>query len=284
MFKKCFGLVFVITFAMTATSHAALSDGLENYWNFDNNLNDSAGSIADNGVFDGTNGTSGIGFGAGLFGGGGLEQDGASGGQENNGFVRVTRSAETLHGGRDVSISMWVQTAGFDTSWQTMIAHGEGSQYRIARRSGDSVAAYAGGSGDIPGGAIGPDISAGTGWHHIVAISEHGVSTRIWVDGGLVATGGAPNINDNGNNNPANPDLFIGANPQTGNNNREWWGEIDDVGMWDRALTQDEVVSIFRNQGPLGDLVGRDPIPEPATGLMALAGLAAFTMRRRRHA
>ena len=47
---------------------------------------------------------------------------------------------------------------------------------------------YAGGSGDIPGSALGTDVTDGE-WHHLVAISEHEVSTRLWVDGELVATG-----------------------------------------------------------------------------------------------
>ena len=39
------------------------------------------------------------------------------------------------------------------------------------------------------------------------------------------------------------PDLFIGANPQSAN--REWNGLIDDLGIWGRALTPEEVAAIY---------------------------------------
>ena len=71
--------------AMVTPSFAVLEDGLRNYWDFDNNLEDwapsypgTASTVADNGIFDGANGTGGIGYGPGLFGGGGLEQNGES--------------------------------------------------------------------------------------------------------------------------------------------------------------------------------------------------------------
>lgn len=270
-------------FIALPTAHAAFETGLLNYWQFEGDLTDAAqglagtaSTVADDGVFDGTNGTGGINFGVGQFGAG-IEQDGAAGAAEDNGFVRVARSADTLRAGQSVSISAWVQAAGFDTNWQTILAHGEGNQYRIARRGGDvpPVASYAGGSGDIPGSAIGPDISPDTGWHHIVAISENAVSTRIWVDGGLIETGAAPSITDNGNDGAPGgsmPDLYIGANPQTGANNREWWGSIDDVATWDRPLEDSEIEVIYQ-AGLAGNSLATI-IPEPSS--LSLCGLALF--------
>lgn len=282
--------VVVLTGFAAAPSLAGLEDGLRNYWEFNGSLNDVAGDFAgtantvvDNGTFAGANGTDGIDFGPGNFGGG-IEQNGAgggAGGQENDGFVLVPRSADTLYGSTStVTTSMWVKAAGFDTNWQTMLAHGEGNQYRIARRGGDvpPVASYAGGSGDIPASGIGPALDDDA-WHHVLAISEGGVSTRIWVDGGLVETGAAPTIDDNGNGNPNDPDLYIGANPQTGANNREWWGEIDDVGQWDRVLTDVEIGSIYEaGQGgaPLATL-----IPEPSSVTLLLFGLLGLRFRKR---
>lgn len=119
----------------------ALEIGLVNYWDMDSNLEDcaptiagNASSVADNGTFDGQNGTDGISFGTGLFGVG-IDQNGAgggAGGNENDGFVRIPRSADTLFGANatnpgspnTVTTSMWVQTAGFDTGWQTILSHG----------------------------------------------------------------------------------------------------------------------------------------------------------------
>ena len=111
------------------------------------------------------------------------------------------------------------------------------------------MAAYAGGTWDIPGPGIGPNLASpgpqGDRWHHVLAVTEHDVSTRLWVNGHLVATGDPPTLDDMGNGNPIDADLFIGANPQTGIQNREWWGDIDDVALWDRALLPWEIQQIY---------------------------------------
>ena len=280
--KRHFASAIAIAIALvTAQANAGVLDGLNNYWNFDGNLNDTSptGSVADNGVFDGANGTAGIGYGPGYLGTGGLEQNGAGGANQNDGFVRVARSADTLYGATStLSTSLWVKASDFDTNWQTILAHGEGSNYRIARRGGDSVASYAGGSGDIPGSAVGPDLTDNQ-WHHVVAISNGGVDTQIWVDNMLVETGGAAAIDDQGNSNPLDADLFIGANPQTGDQNREWWGEIDDVGQWGRVLDPAEIGMIY-DAGRAGTpLIG---IPEPSSITLLLFGLLGFGLRRKR--
>ncbi len=268
--------------SLAVPSGAALRSGLVNYWNFDNNLTDQANglagtssSVADNGTFAGLNGTDGISFGTGLFGAA-TNQNGAGGGaagQENDGFVRVARSTDTLFGANatnpgnlsNVTTSMWINVAGFDTGWQTAISHGEGAQYRIARRGGSDFVAYAGGVGE--GAGNGPSVAAGTGWHHLVATSQGGVNTKFWVNGTLIATGGAPNINDAQGNSLLN--LNIGANPDTGNNNREWFGSIDDVAQWNRVLSDSEIAQIYGGGSATAQSLGGLLIPEPATGAPA---------------
>jgi len=85
-------------------SRADLTTGLVNYWNFDDNLTDQAHSIPgtastveDNGTFAGASGTAGISFGTGLFGQA-IVQDGAPGAKENNGYVDIPRTGDTLFG------------------------------------------------------------------------------------------------------------------------------------------------------------------------------------------
>ena len=235
---------------------AGLGVGLVNYWCFDDeSLADVAhtqvlgeSTVDDTGMFAGANGTAGIAFGPGLFDGG-ISQDGAAGAAQNNGFVEIARSADTLFGANvsnpgfpnTVTTSVWVKISGDDQDWQTVLSHGEGTQYRIAMRGGTNVPGYAGGVGEGPDN--GPDIGDG-GWHHIVAISDGLLaSTTLYVDGVITSTAGAPVIDDAKTGSALN--LNIGANPDTGAQNREWFGEIDDVAQWNRALSDAEVAEIY---------------------------------------
>jgi hypothetical protein len=109
----------------------------------------------------------------------------------------------------------------------------------------------------------------------VVAISPLGGPAEIWVDGGLVETGGNTNLTNNGSSR-----LMIGGNPDTaGDQYRTWDGGIDDVGMWNRALTGDEITAIY-NAGVSG--VPLSGVPEPGTGLLALMAAAGLAWWRRR--
>jgi hypothetical protein len=119
---------------------------------------------------------------------------------------------------------------------------------------------YAGGSGDIPNANdIGPNVNDG-GLHHLVAITEQGVSTRLWVDGTLVQTGAAPTVANTGN-----LDLYIGEN--VGARGRYWDGLIDDVAIWNRPILDSEVASLWNGGtgAALGSLIPAD-VPGDVNG------------------
>ena len=235
--------VFIFSLFGATWLKADVTDGITAYWNFDGNLNDqahgasgSSSTVADSGVFDGENGTDGIGFDSPFLGTHSILLNGSSAANENDGHVRITGSDDTHFGGSDtLSISVWIKVAGFDTRWQTVIAHGQESEYRIARLNNTSILSYAGGTGEVSGGG---NLNDGN-WHHLVAISESGVSTRLYVDGALVDTGGTPNIV-----NDLTTDLLIGANPEV-DERREWNGNIDDVALWNRVLLPSEIAEIY---------------------------------------
>ncbi|MFN0130776.1 MAG: LamG-like jellyroll fold domain-containing protein [Verrucomicrobiales bacterium] len=235
-------LILSVCLAFSALSPAfgGLSTGLLNYWNFEGNYNDIAGTVPGGSSTNPDDGTPADETKVTIEEGGPLDKYGAF----NLTHVVVPNSEDITAAGESLTISAWFTVTAFTASWQALIAHGEGSDYRIARRGGESVMSYAGGVGDIPTSAIGPDVSMDGEWHHVVAISEHGVSTRIWVDGELIQEGGAPNLTNNGSAN-----MWIGSNPDT--NGRDWNGNIDDIGMWDRALTEAEIGEIY-TQGRLG--------------------------------
>jgi len=224
-----------------------IGDGLVSYWNFDNNLDDIAHSlglgdsaVADNGVFSGAGADTDVGYATeenALFGSSALTMNGGAG------WVTVTESIDTRRQIENaVSVSAWVKASAWDVNWQAIIAHGEGNHWRMARHAGNDSAAWVGGAGDIFGAG---EIVPGDGtWHHIVGVADPvNFSTSIYIDGTLAATGAAPALDDRRFADGGYPDLFIGANSQGAN--REWNGEIDDVAIWARPLTADEVALIY---------------------------------------
>ncbi|MEJ6579929.1 MAG: lamin tail domain-containing protein [Akkermansiaceae bacterium] len=218
-------LLFLFTAFLVSISSAAPSGDLLGYWNLDSNTNDSApgGTFNDNGSWVGTttynSATAPFGAAASL--------DGSS-------YILIPSSPDIAHAGGSLTVSVWCQINSWDKNWQALLSKGEGSNYRIARQGNDANAiAYAGGSGDIFGGAINDGQ-----WHHLVAISEAGENTFLYVDGALVATGSAPSLADNG------LDLLLGENP--GSPGRQWNGGIDDVAIFDAPLSDQQAKAVYQ--------------------------------------
>jgi hypothetical protein len=261
--------------AISSTALAGVHDGLVNYWNLDGNFEDTAGGLAGNVSTSTDNGSqpaSSVSYAAAPSAG--LGQYGVFNG-DGDAYVEVPNSDDIVAAGESLSISAWLTVNQFDQGWQALIAHGEGSDYRIARRDISDVMSYAGGVGDIPtSNTTGPNVNDG-GWHHVVAISPLGGPAEIWVDGSLVETGGNTNLTNNGSTR-----LMIGGNPDTaGDLYRTWDGGIDDVAMWNRALTGDEVMAIY-NAGVQG--VPLSGVPEPGTGVLAMMAAGCLGLLRRR--
>ena len=199
--------------------------GLAAYWGFDGDLSDSVGS------FDGeARGT--VGFADGQAGfGQAISLDGTS-------FVEITDSSGLEFPGGSMSISGWFTVGSFDKSWQALIAKGEGTNYRVARRSSENSIAYAGGVGEGPNDA--PDVNDG-GWHHFVAVSDATAAefgTALYVDGVMYEVNATAPVLDSDTTN-----LYIGENPEA--LNRQWIGLIDDIGIWNRVLTAGEVSALY---------------------------------------
>lgn len=270
----------ILLLAGTTGANAALiHTGLLNYWSLDGNGSDTAGSFAEatgTGADDvapgGTAGAASIDAAGGLFGGSGVFQRGVG----TDGRLAAANSADVNAAGESLSVSLWVQFDTVDTGWQAILGRGEGANYRIAVENGggepNDAAGYAGGLGDAWDNN-GVNVQDGS-WHHIVATTVNGGNTSVYVDGLLEATSvGAANIQDVSG---FNGETWIGNNP--GSTSRMWDGRIDDVAMWDRALTADDVQQIY-NAGLAG--VSLAQIPEPSVGLLSLLSLSALLRRRR---
>ncbi len=227
-----------------------IKSGLVAYWNFEGNLLDAIQSF--HGTARGTNPVEFVQGRAGF--GNALKLNGTN-------YVEITDSATSLQfASGSLSIGGWFKVDSFDKGWQSLISKGENLNYRIARRGTTSTIAYAGGVGE---GA--DDVPAITnGWHHFMAVTDAtGVKfgTALYVDGVLSGVNTNKAVLAAGVSN-----LFIGENP--GALNRQWTGQIDDIGLWNRVLSAAEVSALYAGGTgkPVGDFL---PTPTLATGLAA---------------
>ncbi|MDP0490687.1 MAG: LamG-like jellyroll fold domain-containing protein [Verrucomicrobiota bacterium JB023] len=229
--------------------------GLIGYWKFDNDLTDSAYLQAD-GTMAGLDTTET--YVTAQFGQG-IDLDKA-----NTQRVEITSVPEDIYdlSGGDITVSTWVQVEALSTNWQAIIAKGEGSSWRLARWNNGLGAAFSAGTGN----AGAPNLQETSNayplndeqWHHVVGRAKAGESLSIWVDGVLVEhrTDLSPNITDSVAN------LVIGGNPDVPT--RTWNGAIDDVAIWKRALSDDEVATLFYDGNELAYLIANDVTPSPA--------------------
>ncbi|MCP4814020.1 MAG: LamG domain-containing protein, partial [Planctomycetaceae bacterium] len=206
-------------------------DGLIAYWPFDGDLQDAIGDSHGEGM-----GSDDIAYGSGKFGQG-IDLDGI------DQFIQTPVENEEMfdfQDGTGFSVSAWYRVDGWNMGWQALIAKGEGNRWRVHRAREQNNMTGNGGSGDV-GPDTNPDINDGE-IHHIVLVSDPDAGeVCIFSDGELVATGNAPAIQSNDN------PMMIGENPDA--RNRTWNGLIDDVGIWDRPITAEEVALIYKDGG-----------------------------------
>ena len=244
----------VVALASTSAD-GAIGDGITVYYNFDNNLEDHAGDLSGNANTADDDLTFAAGhagaYGAGLFGSAGYLGSGP-----NTGHAEAPFSPDVdggTNGGQvqAITVQWWGKANSFDAGWQAGVARGEGQNWRFHRQGSGQTMAWQGGGGDIHGGA---NVNDGQ-WHHFVGTSDVATNTRtLYIDGVQMAsqTLGQPINSD------TNLPLMVGENPQA--NAREWNGEIDDVAIWNRALSEAEIQEIY-NAGQAGNSLGDIVVP-----------------------
>lgn len=244
-------------FGGAGAAEPAIKKGLVAYWDFEGNFQDQIGA------FHGTAaGAETIPFVAGKTGfGKAIKMNGED--QE----IEITGGEPDDLAFQDGSMSIagWFKVDAFDTDWQALVAKGEGSSWRVHRRGGESGFAHAGGTGEGPAGVA---VNDGN-WHHFAAISDKDAvnfGTALYVDGvQYTVNANAPVLAANGKR------MMIGENPDA--LGREWEGEIDDLAVWNRVLTEAEIGQLYANGSGkalselLGAVVGdldKDGIPDTA--------------------
>jgi TolA-binding protein len=157
------------------------------------------------------------------------------------------------------TVAAWIKVGTFDKKYQTIIAKGDNS-WRLAQASGTDNIEFAcngtaitrwTGKGEVPWSVSGTTGVNDGKWHHIAGVFD-GSGLYLYIDGILEAAKGAGNSID-----ISNHDMCIGANAQVPG--REWKGLIEDVRIYNYALSQAEIVSVMgKNEINLSE-------PVPAT-------------------
>jgi len=161
--------------------------------------------------------------------------------------VVVTNHSALNFGGTDYTVSCWVKTGATSRMmlWQESGKNGSGDNQtwlRMGDNATDRRLRFAvednTGSTIINMGASA--FVADDAWHHVVAV-RRGTVTTVYVDGVLKGTGNAANLKVVSND----QDFKIGVQEGASSNSSFFNGEIDDVIIYNKALTLTEIQALY---------------------------------------
>ena len=223
---------------------SGIDDGLVGYWSFDNN----EGSIAydesgndNNGLIEGASWTLGI-------SGNALDFDGI------NDYVYVPSSSSLNFGHGDFSILAWVKTDNSKADDIQIIekmdriggqAPFRGYYFRVSHHTyheNNPEPCLSDGINDVE--IWGDDFLADNEWHFIVATFDRDDKLKLYVDGEF---DNSEDINIVGNIDVSNP-LYIG---QQDNSDNRFVGQIDEIRLYNRVVSKEEISELFNNPGGL---------------------------------
>jgi len=203
------------------------------WWKLDDNTEDIAVDLSDNGN-DGN-----------LVGDASLTQGLIGGAYKFDGdgdYVDIGNAA-ALNITNQITVSAWIKVDTFDSNYQAIVTKGD-SAWRLQRDEGNNNLEFACTGVDVPGaewsGIFGTkDVNDGQ-WHHAVGVYD-GNMMRLYVDGDLdVSSKASGTIQIN------NKPVYIGENAERPG--RYWNGLIDDVQVYNYALTSDEIATIYEEK------------------------------------
>ncbi len=247
-----FGLA-TITFGQTLPSYVP-SNGLVGWWPFNGNAIDDSGNNLNGTVTSATLTTD-------RFGNSNSAYNFSSTGQHIDFF-----SSNTWCTGAH-SISFWFNSAfisGKDQSVLTKRASCTGGseiyfEARIKTTGNQLDIGWGGGvAGYFFNNAFTPNV-----WNNVVYVNQ-GTTEAIYLNGVLLA--------QQPFNNPNNSLMLRAGNNSCSTSNTDYLGKLDDLGLWNRALTQQEVTDLYNAAN-----CASNTAITPQTNSITIGGIATFT-------
>lgn len=177
----------------------------------------------------------------------------AKGGINRSVFLAGDRLSARFEGmtKRNFTVSLWFWSGTSDTALEgTEWLLSRGTPYGSARIS-DQIGLRRDGEGNrvlTYQGPGNPDHPTGTSgkierwrWHHL-AFAREGMAGHVFLDGVHLTAMQKPNFPT------ANPDTFFFGGSCTGEGNFE--GRLDEIAVFDRALSKEEIVDLYRAGAP----------------------------------
>lgn len=152
---------------------------------------------------------------------------------------------------QDFSMMAWIKVdepPALGGGQSTIISKGDGGGNArilwkiVSTQIQVTIANESGGGPKIDFNSVG-DVVDGK-WHHVLFVADRSDATRIYIDGKLDAEGGPSEGTDVTTESP----LFIGASVRIGKTTRRYFeGLIDEVGIYNRVLTDSEILRNFNS-------------------------------------
>jgi hypothetical protein len=171
--------------------------------------------------------------------------------------LRASVAATVRTDETELSISLWCKlnasisssvmlfkcrNTGSTNNQITLLYHASGNEFRFTPKFGGAADVGNGGTTNASGASY-----EGDGiWHHIVGtVSITDNTTELWIDGVKKDTIiGVGTLNETIN------DVSLCQNGADGS---YWDGDLKDVAMWSRQLTDAEIAVLYNSGGPAGD-------------------------------
>lgn len=203
---------------------------LISYWKFDTNANDSEGS--NDGTVNGATLTTGS---------GGIINE-AYDFDGTNDYIEVTDDA-SLNGLTDLSISLWLKMPTASAYQCIFMKRGSGRYAIEANGSGQLLFQISDDGSSFPftGNNANTEIDDDS-WHHIVCVRDAGSTLKIYIDGSE-----EDSDSDTSGGGAINPTENLGIGKRLSGTAYHYEGLIDEVALFDKALTSTEVSDLYNS-------------------------------------